>query len=86
MPNEPNVADTMGWIYIRKNLSDPAIQIYKELTAKDGSVSTWHYHLGMALYQRGDRLEAKKALATALTKNPPKDEAGKIKELLAKIG
>jgi tetratricopeptide (TPR) repeat protein len=86
MPNEPNVADTMGWIYIKKNLSDPAVQIYKELTSKDGSVSTWHYHLGMALYQRGDKAEAKKALAVALAKNPPKEEAGKIKELLAKIG
>lgn len=85
-PNEPNVADTMGWIYIKKNLSDPAVQIYKDLTAKDGNVSTWHYHLGMALYQRGDKLEAKKALGVALSKNPPKDEMGKIKELLAKIG
>ena len=85
-PNEPNISDTMGWIYIKKNLSDPAIQIYRELTAKDGSVSTWHYHLGMALYQRGDKVEAKKALAVALSKNPPMDEAGKIKELLAKIG
>ncbi len=85
-PNDPNVSDTMGWIYIKKNLSDPAIQIYKDLTAKDGSVSTWHYHLGMALYQHGDKVEAKKALTVALAKNPAKDEAGKIKELLAKIG
>jgi len=86
MPNEPNVADTMGWIYIKKNLSEPAIQIYKDLTTRDGSVSTWHYHLGMALYQRGDKVQAKKSLETAISKNPPKEELGKIRELLAKIG
>ena len=86
VPNEPNVADTLGWIYIKKNLSDSAIQIYKDLTVRDSGVSTWHYHLGMALYQHGDKLQAKKALEAALSKNPSKEESGKIKELLAKIG
>lgn len=86
LPQEVNIADTLGWIYIKKNLSDSAIGIFRDLVNGHPENSTFRYHLGMALYQKGDKPGARKELQTALTKKPSKEEEGKIKDLLGKIG
>ena len=86
MPNNVDVADTLGWIYIKKNLADSAIGIFKDLVEKQPNRSTFHYHLAMAFFQKGDKIQAKRSLETALAKQPPKDEEGRIRELLARIG
>ena len=85
LPQDSNVADTLGWIYIKKNLSDPAISIFRELVRLEPDRSTFHYHLAMALAQKGDRPAAKKELESALRKQPAKDEEQKIRELLLKV-
>jgi tetratricopeptide (TPR) repeat protein len=85
-PQDNDIADTLGWIYIRKNLSDNAVQIFKELVGKNPHHPTWRYHLAMALYQKGDRPSARRELEAALRAKPSKDEEGKIRELLAKTG
>ncbi len=86
LPHDNNVADTLGWIYIKKNLADNAIEIFRELTRKEPNNPTFHYHLGVALYQKGDRPAARQALQTALRHKPAPDEAARIKELLGKLG
>ncbi len=86
LPQDPNVADTLGWVYIKKNLSDNAIEILRELVGKLPRNPTYRYHLGMALYQKGDKLSARKELQAALQSKPAPDEAAKIKDLLAKLG
>jgi len=85
LPTDTNVADTLGWIYIKKNLSDSAISIFQELVRKEPDRSTFHYHLAMALAQKGDKPNARKELDTALRDKPSDDERQKIKELMAKI-
>jgi tetratricopeptide (TPR) repeat protein len=84
-PTDNNVADTLGWIYIKKNLSDTAIGIFKDLVQKDPARATYRYHLGMALYQKGDKTQAKKELEQALKSNPGKEEVVKIRDLLEKV-
>ena len=86
LPQDNNVSDTLGWIYIKKNLSDTAIGIFKDLVQKEPDRSTYRYHLAMALYQKGDKEQAKKECEQALKSNPPKDEEAKIRDLLAKLG
>lgn len=86
LPQDPNVADTLGWIYIKKNLSDNAIEIFRDLATKQPDNSTYRYHLAMALFQKGDRPQAKKELQAALQRKPSKDEEKKILELMAKVG
>ena len=86
LPDNSDVADTLGWIYIKKNLSDNAVELFSQLVAKRPEVSIYHYHLAMALYQRGDRQQAKKELRSALERKPSAEQAVKIKELMAKIG
>ncbi|MEZ5352328.1 MAG: tetratricopeptide repeat protein [Bryobacteraceae bacterium] len=86
MPNSADVADTLGWVYIKKNLSDDAIRIFNELLTKNPEHVTWRYHLAMALYQKGDKLQAKKELQQALQNKPSSDEEKKIADLLQRIG
>lgn len=86
LPQDPNIADTVGWIYIKKNLSDNAVEIFRDLVRKHPNNPTFHYHLGMALYQKGDRASARQALQTALRNKPSPEEASRIKELLARVG
>jgi tetratricopeptide (TPR) repeat protein len=85
-PGNQAIADTLGWIYIKKNLSDDAIRILRNLVTQAPDVSTYRYHLAMALFQKGDKAEARKQLQAALQKRPSQDEAAKIKELMGRIG
>jgi tetratricopeptide (TPR) repeat protein len=86
LPNLSEVSDTLGWIYLKKNLSDNAIEIFRDLVAKQPNHSTYRYHLGMALSQKGDKSKALTELQEALKANPPKDEREKIQALIAKLG
>jgi len=85
LPNYPEVADTLGWIYLKKNLSDQAIEIFKKNVAQQPNSSTYRYHLGMAWYQKGDKLQARQALVEALKYSPSPYERQKIQELMAKL-
>jgi Flp pilus assembly protein TadD len=85
-PNDPNVIDTLALIYIRKNLTDDSVRMLRDLVSKKPENPTFHLHLALALYQKGDRPEAKKELQSALRNKPTDREQGKIKELLAKVG
>lgn len=85
LPNTFEVSDTLGWIYLKKNLSDNAIEIFKDLTGKAPNQSTFHYHLGMAYYQKGDKPKAIKELQDSLKFNPPKDERDKVQQLLSRL-
>ena len=86
LPNNPDVADTLGWVYIKKNLSDDAIKIFRDLLQARPNHVTWRYHLAIALFQKGDKLQAKKELETAMKHGPRPDELPKIKELMGRIG
>ncbi|MCC6586955.1 MAG: tetratricopeptide repeat protein [Bryobacterales bacterium] len=86
MPNNPDVADTLGLVYIKKNLSDDAIKIFRDLVSQRPDHVTWRYHLALALFQKGDKLQAKKELEVAMKNNPRPDETQKMRELLGRIG
>jgi tetratricopeptide (TPR) repeat protein len=85
VPNSMDMADTLGWIYIKKNLSDDAVRVFHDLVQKDPKNPTFHYHYGMALLQKGDKPSAKKELEKAMQENPSKDQSQKIQDLLRKI-
>jgi tetratricopeptide (TPR) repeat protein len=85
-PQDANISDTLGWVYIKKNLSEDAVRVFEELVKKHPSHPTYRYHLAMALFQKGDRQNAKKHAEQAMQSNPNKQEQGQIKELLGRIG
>jgi len=86
LPNTAEVSDTLGLIYLRKNLSDNAIDIFRDLVTKQPLQSTFHYHLGMAFSQKGDRPRALEQLQQALKDDPPREEKAKIQQLLSQLG
>ena len=86
VPTSDDISDTLGWVYVKKNLNDNAITLYKELILKQPKNPTYHYHMGVAMLQKGNKPAAQKSLQTALGLNPSKEEAAKIKEYLAKVG
>jgi len=86
MPNNPEVSDTLGWIYIKKNLSDNAIDIFKDLTKREPGVPPSTITWGWRSIRKADKYQAKQSLQSALRYKPDKAEESKIRELLAKIG
>jgi tetratricopeptide (TPR) repeat protein len=86
LPTYFEVSDTLGWIYLKKNMADHAIEIFKELVTKAPGQSTFRYHLGMAYSMKGDKSKALDQLREALKYNPAKDEKEQIQQLIARLG
>jgi tetratricopeptide (TPR) repeat protein len=85
LPKEDNVSDTLGWVYLKKKLVDNALPIFKDLVKRNPDNSQYRYHLGMALYLKGDLPGAKQNLQAALALKPGKDDEPRINEMLAKL-
>jgi tetratricopeptide (TPR) repeat protein len=86
LPQIDEVSDTLGWIYLKKNLSEDAVLIFQDLVKKAPKHPTYRYHLGMALSQKGDKTNAIRELQEALKNKPQREEEVKIKELLERLG
>ncbi len=85
-PDDPNVQDTLALVYIRKNLTNDGVRMLRELVSRNPDNVSFHLHLALALYQKGDRPLAKRELLAASRNKPDSKEQDKIRELLAKIG
>jgi tetratricopeptide (TPR) repeat protein len=83
-PANQAIADTVGWIYLKKNLPESAIQVLSNAAAKDPQ-PLYRYHLAMALYQKGDRAGARRECQAALAGRPGQSDEKKIRDLLARI-
>ena len=66
MPDDPNVMDTLGWVYYKKGIYDMAIAEFGDALEKKPENPVILYHLGMAYYQKGDKEHARKELQAAL--------------------
>lgn len=86
LPDLAEVNDTLGWIYLKKTMSEQAVEIFKNLVQKDPQASTYRYHLAMAFAQKGDTPHAAQEAQDALKYNPTPVERQKIQELLARVG
>ena len=78
--------DTVGLIFVKKNLTDDSLRMLRDLVNQRPNSPTFHLHLAMALYQKGDRPTARKELEAALRNKPSEREQGEIKQLMAKVG
>jgi tetratricopeptide (TPR) repeat protein len=85
LPSLAEVSDTIGWIYLKKNLSDSAADIFKDLVGKVPDNATYRYHYAMALVQKGDKANAAKQCQAALANKPNKEEEGRIRDLMNRI-
>jgi tetratricopeptide (TPR) repeat protein len=85
-PNDGDVADTLGLIYIKKNLADSAIGVYRKLTGEKPDRALYRYHFALALAQKGETAQARQQCEVALKSKPAKGEEAEIRALMAKLG
>jgi tetratricopeptide (TPR) repeat protein len=85
-PNDGDVADTLGLIYIKKDLADSAIGVYRKLTTDKPERALYRYHYALALAQKGEAAQARQQCEVALKSKPAKQEEADIRALLAKLG
>lgn len=83
-PEVDEIADTLGLIYMKKQLTTDAIEMFQKVVTKHPNNAMYRYHLAMALDQKGDRAEARKHVQIALQNNPPAGEVENMKRLLEK--
>jgi len=86
LPDEPNVNDTLGWIYYQKKMAAQAVSHLETSVEKSPNDATHAYHLGMAYVQTGDWSKARAALKRAFTLKPDFEGAAEAKKALAMIG
>jgi len=79
-----SLADTLGWIYLKKNMNDNALQAFQSLVRSNPGNATFRYHLGAAFYQKGEKQKAHVELESALAAKPSATDEPKIRALLAR--
>ena len=65
-PDDPYIADTLGWVYYKKNAYLLAVSLLKEAVEKMPNEPVLHFHYGMAQRKAGEMAGAKTSLQTAL--------------------
>jgi tetratricopeptide (TPR) repeat protein len=84
-PGQPNFSDTIGYIYLKKGMLDSAIQSFSILAHRYPNSASFRFHLGLALFQKGEKAVARKELQAALANHPSPQETLRIRELLNEI-
>jgi Flp pilus assembly protein TadD len=82
MPDKPEIADTIAWIYLKKNLVAESLGIFSDLVEKNQNNPEFRYHYAFALLKSGDRGRARLELQAALAAGAPLDLKNRILELL----
>ena len=82
LPNRAEAHDTMGWVYYRKGLPSLAVAPFERSVARAPENPTYHYHLGLAYAEAGDRDRGRRALETALKLNPRLNDAQRALDAL----
>jgi tetratricopeptide (TPR) repeat protein len=77
--------DTVGWIYLKQQKTESAIQVFKSLVRTAPESATYRYHLGSALLAKGEKQAAKEALQEALKRGPVAGDDAKVRELLKQL-
>jgi tetratricopeptide (TPR) repeat protein len=86
-PKNTHYADTLGWIYYRLGLYTLAVdQLLFAVNQSNPATAENYYRLGMALFKKGDLLQAKSALRTAITTEDNFEGAEEARATLKEIG
>ena len=67
--DQPVILDTVGWVYYKVGDYAEAVSILKIVVDKSPDVPMFNYHLGMALYESGDKATAKDYLEKSLSQD-----------------
>jgi tetratricopeptide (TPR) repeat protein len=84
-PNVPYYADTLAYVYLKKDQNDEAMAILDKLVRQYPNNPDFAYHSGMAFYQMGQAARAKSELSRALQLSPSKETTTAINDLMGLI-
>ncbi|MGO9125720.1 MAG: tetratricopeptide repeat protein [Terriglobales bacterium] len=88
MPDSPDTADTLGWVYYQKGAYQSAIGLLEEALKLAGKNKVpedpgIHYHLGLAYQKTNQPALARRHLEKVLQINPNYGDAAEVKKQLA---
>ena len=66
LPEDPAVADTLGWVYYHKKFFTQAVWLLKDALSRDPNNPIIHFHLGKTFHSLGNRKSAIESLNRAL--------------------
>jgi len=83
LPEAPQVADTIGWVYYRKGLPRLAVPMFQQAVVKAPKSAVYHYHLGLAYQATGDKRKAREAFVEVVAISPESREAREARNFLS---
>jgi tetratricopeptide (TPR) repeat protein len=84
--DQPDINDTLGWVYMKKDLAALAIPPFRISVEKAPNNPSYHYHLGLAYAKTGNVEGARKSLETAIKLKPDFEGADDARRVLASLG
>ncbi len=85
-PEDARIADTLGYVYLKKGLTENALAQFQLAVEKLPEEPTINYHMALALVELSRNPEARKYVEKALDTEIPFDEREAAQELMARIG
>jgi tetratricopeptide (TPR) repeat protein len=85
-PDDPDVNDTLGWVYYKKGMAPLAIDPLRQSVEHTPANPVYRYHLGMAYLKTGDKEKAREMLQQALKLDPRFDGAADARRALDGLG
>jgi tetratricopeptide (TPR) repeat protein len=81
-PETPQIIDTLGWVYYKRNQPERAIPLFQRCINKAPTVAEYHYHLGLARLKTGAAADGRASLQYALDLKPSPALATEISRAL----
>jgi len=83
LPENPNIADTLGWAFYHKHVYTSAIDLFKEAVKKQPDSALFNYHLGLAYAKSGQAALARQQLERVLKLKPSSPEVEELRRAVA---
>lgn len=84
-PGDPDVSDTLGYVYYKKNLTQEALREFQFAVNTSPKNANFRLHLAMALLKSGDKSGAKREASSALD-TATADQQQEIRTFMGQIG
>ncbi|MCX4025001.1 PEP-CTERM system TPR-repeat protein PrsT [Endozoicomonas sp. SM1973] len=85
MPQQPEIADTYGWILLDNNQVDEALKLLQQALQGAPNNGDIVYHYAVALAKKGKTKQAKEQLQTLLSKNVNFSEKTEAEKFLSEL-
>ena len=85
LPIVPEVADTLAWVYYKRDMTSLAVPIMERVTEANPGNAMYHFHLGMIYVKQGEDNKARQSLQRALDLQPDFAGAAEAKATLKRL-